>query len=332
MSTRAHQLAAQATEAAEIRDWQDHPDVVALRVEKTRIHINHMMWTGILLGLLFTMTSVQQFAAHTDHAPTWSISWWAAWMLDPVVGIVFLGILLSERRVAPAKIRLGARSQTSKWVLLAATYVMNTWESWATGNPAGIVLHSVPVIAVFVAAESVTDCQEKLTDFVAWAHREATTRASRKTGSAPVPVVTAPVPAPRLTAPEAVPADVPDVPVPVFRPTVVPDPNPSPGTPPREPLPGTRRRDVPPLGNTPVPPSSHPRNPSRTHPTGTGRTGITPDQELLTHIRTLIRDGHPVTPNTIKKIFGIGHARATKLLTQLTATDQELPLTGSGTR
>lgn len=179
--TQGQRLAREAAEAAEVRDWQDHPDVVALRVERIRTRIDRMMWAGIVIGLLFTMTSVQQFAAHAMNVGPGTLGWWAAWLLDPTVAIVLLGILLAERVVAPAQMLLGYRARVAKWGLLAATYVMNTWQSYAAGSPAGIVLHSVPVLAVFAAAESVTDCQDKLTTYVQWARTAAAERARRKT-------------------------------------------------------------------------------------------------------------------------------------------------------
>jgi hypothetical protein len=181
--TEGQRLAQEAAEAAEIRDWQDHPDVVALRVEKVRTRIDRMMWAGIVIGLLFTMTSVQQFAAHAMRATPGSLTWLAAWLLDPTVAIILLGVLLAERQIAPARMLVGARAQVSKWGLLAATYVMNTWESYSAGNAAGIVLHSVPVLAVFAAAESVTDCQDKLTAYVQWAHTAAKERTEQRTAT-----------------------------------------------------------------------------------------------------------------------------------------------------
>jgi hypothetical protein len=180
MTRVVQQLAREAAEAAEMRVWRDHPDVVALRVERVRTLVDRMMWTGIVLGLLFTMVNVQQFAAHTVDAEPGSLGWWAAWLLDPTVAVILLGILVAERRVAPAQIRLGQWSRIAKWSLLAATYVMNTWQSWASGSPAGIVLHSVPPLVVFMAAESVTDCQDKLTAYVQWAHNAAARRVTER--------------------------------------------------------------------------------------------------------------------------------------------------------
>lgn len=177
------QLAREAAEAAELRSWRDHPDVVALRVDRVRALVDRMMWTGIVLGLLFTMVNVQQFAATTIGAGPGSLGWWAAWLLDPTVAVILLGILVAERRVAPAQIQLGEWSRIAKWSLLVATYVMNTWQSYATGSLAGIVLHSVPPLVVFMAAESVTDCQDKLTAYVQWAHTAASQRARHTAGA-----------------------------------------------------------------------------------------------------------------------------------------------------
>lgn len=164
--TPGQRLAEQAAEAAEVRTWQTHPDVIALQVEKTRTNVDRMIWGGIVLGLAFTMTNVQQFVATTTHATIHTLGWWSAWLLDPTVAAILLGVLVAERRVSPGQIRLGDWPRFAKWALLSATYVMNTWESYATGNTAGIVLHSVPPLVVFFAAEAVTDCHDKLTLYV----------------------------------------------------------------------------------------------------------------------------------------------------------------------
>src|SRR6266536_1399764 len=61
--TRAQQLAQDAAAAAEVRAYQTHPDVVALRIERIRSQVDRLCWAGIVLGLGFTMTNVQVFAA-----------------------------------------------------------------------------------------------------------------------------------------------------------------------------------------------------------------------------------------------------------------------------
>ncbi|KAA9162693.1 hypothetical protein FPZ12_011135 [Amycolatopsis acidicola] len=114
----------------------------------------------MLLGLAFTMTNVQQFAAAGSAA--WSLSWWGAWLLDPMVSLVLLAILRAEQITARHGVRTGGWVRGAKWFTLAATYVMNTWQAFAERSPALVVLHSVPPLVVFVATEAVTDLRDKL--------------------------------------------------------------------------------------------------------------------------------------------------------------------------
>jgi hypothetical protein len=162
--TRGQRLAQDAAEAAELRAYQTHPDVMALRIERIRSQVDRLCWAGIVLGLAFTMTNVQVFAA--ADAAVWSLPWLAAWVLDPTVSLVLLAILRAEQVTARYQVRTGRWTRAAKWFALAATYVMNTWQSWAVGSTAGVVLHSVPPLLVFVAAEAVTDLRDKLTDAV----------------------------------------------------------------------------------------------------------------------------------------------------------------------
>jgi hypothetical protein len=162
--TRGQRLAQDAADAAEVRKYQTHPDVVALRIERIRSQVDRLCWAGIVLGLAFTMANVQVFAA--SGAAVWSLAWLAAWVLDPTVSLVLLGILRAEQVTARYQVYTGRWVRGAKWFTLAATYVMNTWQSWAHGSTAGVVLHSVPPLLVFVAAEAVTDLRDKLTDAV----------------------------------------------------------------------------------------------------------------------------------------------------------------------
>ena len=129
-------------------------------VEHARKHVDRLCWTGILLGLAFTMTNVQGFAA--AGAPAWSLTWSAAWLLDPMVSLVLLAILRAEQVTARYGVRTGGWVRAAKWFTLAATYVMNTWQAFTHGAADLVVLHSVPPLVVFVAAEAVTDLRDKL--------------------------------------------------------------------------------------------------------------------------------------------------------------------------
>jgi hypothetical protein len=93
------------------------------------------------------------------------------------VSVILLAILRAEQVTARYQVRTGPWVRRAKWFTLAATYVMNTWASYAAGSLAGIVLHSVPPLVVFVAAEAVTDLRDKLTEAVNAAFTEAVHRA-----------------------------------------------------------------------------------------------------------------------------------------------------------
>lgn len=169
---RVRRLAQEATEAAQVRAYQTHPDVVALRVEQVRTQVDRLCWAGIVLGLAFTMANVQSFAA--AGARPWSLPWLTAWLLDPMVSLVLLAILRAEQVTARYQVHMDRRVRRAKWFTLAATYAMNTWSAYAAGSAAAIVLHSVPPLVVFVAAEAITDVRDKLTDAVAVAFMNAT--------------------------------------------------------------------------------------------------------------------------------------------------------------
>jgi hypothetical protein len=169
--TRAQRLAQDAAAAAEVRGYQTHPDVIALRVERVRTQVDRLCWAGIVLGLGSTMTNVQWFAA--AGARPGSLPWLAAWVLDPTVSLVLLAILRGEQITARYQVHTGPSVRIAKWFTLTATYVMNTWASYAAGSLSGAVLHSVPPLVVFVAAEAITDLRDKLTEAVTVAFTDA---------------------------------------------------------------------------------------------------------------------------------------------------------------
>jgi hypothetical protein len=197
--SQAQRLAAEAAAAAELRAYRTDPDVVALRVEHIRIQVDWLMWVGIVLGLCFTMTNVQQFAA--AGARVESLAWWSAWLLDPMVSLVLLAVLRAEQVTTRYQVSTGVWPRVAKWALLSATYVMNTWVSWAAGSASGVVLHTVAPLVVVLAAEAVTDLQYALSECVQRAHTTATTRADQTAGALPDPAMvnTAPPAGPALT-------------------------------------------------------------------------------------------------------------------------------------
>jgi hypothetical protein len=177
-----------AAEASQVRALSTHPDVVALRVESIRTQVDVLMWVGIVLGLAFTMVNVQAFAA--DGAPVGSLPWIAAWLLDPMVSLVLIAVLRAEQITARYQV-----SDTGKWIsrtkrfAFAATFVMNTWHSFATRDLAGIVLHSVPPLLVFCAAETAPVLRDRLTEAVLRAEQTAALADPQKAAK---PIVSAP--------------------------------------------------------------------------------------------------------------------------------------------
>ncbi|MFI6682001.1 hypothetical protein [Kribbella sp. NPDC050470] len=161
-----------AAEASQVRALSTHPDVVALRVESVRTQVDRCMWVGIVLGLAFTMVNVQAFAA--QGAVLWSLPWFAAWLLDPMVSLVLIAVLRAEQITARYQV-----SDHTKWIgrtkrfAFAATYAMNTWHSFVRLDVAGIVLHSVPPLLVFCAAETAPVLRDRLTEAVLRAERAA---------------------------------------------------------------------------------------------------------------------------------------------------------------
>ncbi|NEA33103.1 hypothetical protein [Streptomyces sp. SID13031] len=170
--TSVDRLRTQAVEASQVRALSTHPDVVALRVESIRTQVDRCMWLGIVLGLAFTMVNVQAFAA--DGASVGSLPWIAAWLLDPMVSLVLIAVLRAEQITARYQVTdAGPWIRRTKRFAFAATYVMNTWSSFGHGDAAGIVLHSVPPLLVFCAAETAPVLRDRLTEAVLRAEQAA---------------------------------------------------------------------------------------------------------------------------------------------------------------
>jgi hypothetical protein len=179
-TSKADKLARAARAAAQVRAYQTDPDVVALRVERIRAWVDRLVWSGIVLGLLFTMANVQHFAAGTARPP-WerdgSIEWVIAWLLDPMVSLVLIGVLMGEQVINRHNVAAGPWVRAVKWVALGCTYAMNTWSAWQALNPSLILLHSVPPVIVVCATEAITDLRLHITEAVTRAYQAAASAA-----------------------------------------------------------------------------------------------------------------------------------------------------------
>ncbi|WP_082399813.1 hypothetical protein [Pseudonocardia sp. EC080625-04] len=182
---RATELAAEAEHSAQVRALSTHPDVVALQVERVRSQVNRLMWTGIVLGMAFCMTNVQEFGAEATEAEEWSPGWWAAWLLDPMVSLVLIAVVLAEQTTSRWQLATPAWARRARWATLGATYAMNTWKAWGALDPGQILLHSVPPLVVFVATEAAPEIRDRLT--------AAVKAAAADSGDGPVTVAEAAV-------------------------------------------------------------------------------------------------------------------------------------------
>lgn len=188
----ARRLAAVAEEAARLRALAAHPEVVALRVERVRRQVDVLLWTGVILGLLFTMVNVQRFAA--GGAEEFTATWWTAWLLDPMVSLVLLATLRAEQITTRYSVPPAAWARVTKWSACASTYAMNTWEAWGLGaaplSPPGIVVHSIPPLVVFLAAETGPELRHRLTEAARRAanDRDAPSDAAERDGRVETPL------------------------------------------------------------------------------------------------------------------------------------------------
>jgi hypothetical protein len=307
--SQARRLAADAAAAAELRAYRTDPDVVALRVEHIRTQVDRLMWAGIVLGLCFTMTNVQTFAA--AGAPVGSLAWCSAWLLDPMVSLVLLAVLRAEQVTTRYQVGTGPWPRVAKWALLSATYVMNTWVSWAAGSGSGVVLHSVAPVVVVLAAEAITDLQYALSECVQRAHTTAYhTQQRTRPEPAPRAVVNGETPA----HPESMPPHEPTVLTVGERPVSIsersmnsPDEPPGRGSV-NPPAPVARRapREV-----------GEPRRTPGTPYTGPVRRKLLAD--YLDQARTAWTPGVVVSPAWVRQVTGCSRGLSPKVAAALTA-------------
>lgn len=162
--TKGHRLAARAAEATEVRGYEQHRDVVALGIEKIRRQVDVMMWLGVIGGLVWTAVNVQAFVA--DDARSTSLTWWTAWLLDPMVSLGLIALIRAEQVTSRYQVEMGPWVRNARWFALAATYTMNCWQAWADLIPSDIVQHSIPVLAVLFFSESIAQARFGMTQAV----------------------------------------------------------------------------------------------------------------------------------------------------------------------
>jgi hypothetical protein len=154
------ELLSAAEEARQIREYQTNPDVVALDVERSARLITRTLLLGLGLGFAFTSTNVQAFVAGGAHPD--QITWWAAWLMEPMLVLVVVSLLRAQAVMSRHGVSSGPWLKGTLFMAGLFTYLMNTWESWSALDRTGIVLHSIAPIVVICAAEVLTELRERL--------------------------------------------------------------------------------------------------------------------------------------------------------------------------
>jgi hypothetical protein len=223
LHTAGEALLADARAAGTLRAYQNDPAVAALRIERTRDVLDRFGWAAIVAGLLFTTVNVANFIN----------AGFVGWLVEPMIMGLLLVLLRGEQIAARYSEPSGSWVIGTRRGALVATYVMNTWESWGTLVPAQIIIHSLPPIAVFCAAEALAQQRATLTKIaamiagVAWGAHHQPIEMNAPAGLLHVDVAPTPV-RPVFREPITV-----ELPVPVLRkaPERAPEPPQAPGVP-----------------------------------------------------------------------------------------------------
>jgi hypothetical protein len=118
------------------------------RVESVRGWIDLAVYAVAAGALVFTMLNVSLFAA--DHGTPW----WMAWLLDPLASIALLAVLVGDGVLSRHGVASSGWAVALKWFAALATWSMNIWSSFAAGDVAGVLLHSVAPGLVVLLAEA----------------------------------------------------------------------------------------------------------------------------------------------------------------------------------
>lgn len=101
-----------------------------------------------LLTMGFSLGNIHAFAAtHGIDDPI-------AWFVAPAVDLALLAALMGDAVLSRWQLSAGRWATALRWYAGAATLTLNTWESVASVDVAGIVLHASMPILLFVLAEA----------------------------------------------------------------------------------------------------------------------------------------------------------------------------------
>lgn len=132
-----------------------------------------------LLTMGFSLQNIHDFAAqHGVQDPI-------AWFVAPAVDLALIAALLGDAVLSRHQLDAGKWATALRWYAGAATVVLNSWQSWAKLDAAGILLHTAMPVLLFVLAEAASPYRVRFADTV----RLAAEKAADTVDTAPEPVV-----------------------------------------------------------------------------------------------------------------------------------------------
>jgi hypothetical protein len=151
----------------------------------------------VLLTMGFSLQNIHDFAAqHGVQDPI-------AWFVAPAVDLALIAALLGDAVLSRHQLDAGKWATALRWYAGAATVVLNSWQSWAKLDAAGILLHTAMPVLLFVLAEAASPYRVKFANTVRLAAATA-----RDGQTHPDTVVSTPQKAGADASPPAAPAPV----------------------------------------------------------------------------------------------------------------------------
>lgn len=157
----AERLVDEARAASKLRGYLRDANVLALNIERTRERTERGLVAAMLLMLLFTTWTVQQFVASgTDHG---SLGWWLAFGVEPGIVLVVFMLMRQDQVARREGVIPGPWLRSGRWLAFVLTYLMNTATSFGAWDWRGIFLHSALPLLAFWTAEALTNGRDALT-------------------------------------------------------------------------------------------------------------------------------------------------------------------------
>lgn len=135
------------------------------------------------LTMSFSFGNIHQFAL--QHGTADPIAWFPA----PAIDLALIGALMGDAYLSRHGLDAGPWAKALRWFAGLATLALNTWESVAARDAAGILLHASMPVLLFCLAEAAVPYRQRFAEVVRRAAVEAATAPATLTAT---PAVEAP--------------------------------------------------------------------------------------------------------------------------------------------